>query len=62
MKHETDNVPRVNHVHAMFQGDLNDVVLGKVCRDWSETFPHLISLISLWVHIREFKIELADRE
>lgn len=46
-KHGEYNVPRVDHVHTVFQGDPDDVVLGKVRCDRSETHPHLISLISL---------------
>ena len=46
-KHGGYDVPRVDHVHAMLQGDPNDIVLGKVCCNWCETLPNLIGLISL---------------
>jgi hypothetical protein len=41
------DVPRVDHIHAVFQGDPDYVVLGKVRCNRCETLPHLISLIGL---------------
>lgn len=50
---EGHSLPRVDHIHAVFQGDSNDIVLGEIRPDWSETFPDLISLIRLQVRIHE---------
>jgi len=41
----------MDHVYTMFQGDANYVILGEIRRNWSEAFPHLISLIRLQVCI-----------
>ena len=47
------NVPRMDHVHAMFQCDPDYVVLSEIRRNWSETLPHLVSLIRLQIRVRE---------
>lgn len=39
--------PRVNHINAVFEGGANDIVLGKVCRDWGHANTDAISFIGL---------------
>ena len=44
---EHSDSPRVDHVHAVLKSDPDDVVLGEVSGDGSETLADLVSLIGL---------------
>lgn len=44
-------VPGVNHVDSMLEGDLDDVVLGKVSTDRSQTLSDLVGFIRLEIGV-----------
>lgn len=40
-------IPGVDHVNAVFEGNVDNVVLGKICTNGGEAFANLISFVGL---------------
>lgn len=37
----------MDHIYAMLKSNSDDIVLGKVCSDWSKTFANLVGFVGL---------------
>ena len=40
-------IPGMDHVNAMFEGNVDNVFLGKICTDGGEALANLISFVGL---------------